>query len=496
MAIRLFNTMSGKKEELEHQAQTPLGMYVCGVTVYDKSHIGHARCYVAFDLIYRYLRYRGFNVNYVRNFTDVDDKIIKRSNELGVTARELTEGNIALFHRDMGRLGCLAPAMEPRVSDHMPDIVDTIQHIIANGHGYHVDGTVYFDIDSWPTYGKLSGRKLDDMQAGASARVDDDPNKRNPMDFVLWKPAKPGEPSWDSPWGKGRPGWHIECSAMSMKYLGAGFQIHGGGKDLVFPHHENELAQSEAASGTQPFVRWWMHNGFVNVDQEKMSKSLGNFFTIEEVLKKYHEEALRLFLLGTHYRSPLNFSSQNLDEASARLEYFYETLAAVRGAIAAGGPEEGAMLFPEVLDQFLPRVDAAMEDDFNSAAALGQLSDLMRAANEAVKMKKKTPGRLAALRKVELLLAEVAKIFGVLGSAPEAALLRVRDLDCARLGVDPAQVEVVIAQRTAARAEKNFAESDRLRDSLLATNVMLMDGPDGTRWKIQKAAPAEKEKEA
>jgi len=313
MALRLFNTETGKKETFEPITPGKVKMYVCGVTVYDLSHIGHARCYTAFDVVYRFLKFSGYDVKYVRNFTDVDDKIIKRAAELGVTPRELTDRNIAAYHEDMDALNCLRPDLEPRVMDHIPHIVDLISHIIERGHGYvGPDGTVYFSIDSFPKYGRLSGRNLEDMQAGASERVDDDPNKRNPMDFVLWKPSKPGDPVWDSPWCPGRPGWHIECSAMSATHLGVTFDIHGGGKDLVFPHHENEIAQSEGASG-ELFVKYWMHNGFVNVDAEKMSKSLGNFFTIREVLKVFHPEAIRMFLLSTHYRSPINYTHKNLE---------------------------------------------------------------------------------------------------------------------------------------------------------------------------------------
>jgi cysteinyl-tRNA synthetase len=486
MAIRLYNTMKRTKEELDPAEPGKVSMYVCGVTVYDRSHIGHARCYVAFDVIYRYLQHAGLAVNYVRNFTDVDDKIIKRANELGKAPRDLASENIAHYHEDMDRLGCLRPDVEPRVTDHVPQIVETIQAIMDNGHAYAAAGSVYFDISTFPNYGELSGRNLEDMQAGASERVDEDPNKKSPMDFVLWKPSKEGEPAWDSPWGAGRPGWHIECSAMSKTHLGATFDIHGGGKDLVFPHHENEIAQSEAATGAHPFVRHWMHNGFVNIDSEKMSKSLGNFFTISDVLQRYHPEALRLFLLGTHYRSPLNFSDQILEEATARLEYFYETLQLVDAALEAGGPEGGQILSPDLLDGVVVRMEAAMDDDFNTAQALGYLSYLAKLANETVKRKRKTKGRIETLRRIREIFGIAAGIFGVLAGHPGDELTRICGLDCARAGIDPAKIEAGIAARTAARLSKDFAESDRLRDELCGCGILLMDGPAGTQWKVSK----------
>ncbi len=433
MSLRVYNSMSRSKETFVPRNEKEVSMYVCGVTVYDRSHIGHARCYVAFDLVYRYLSYLGYDVNYIRNFTDVDDKIIKRANEEGIGTRELTTRNIELFHKDMEALGCRVPSQEPRVSDHMAEIIAIIESIIDNGHAYEADGTVYFHIDSFDGYGKLSGRKLEDMKAGASDRVEADPNKKSPWDFVLWKPAKEGEPSWESPWGNGRPGWHIECSAMSMKYLGSEFDIHGGGKDLVFPHHENEIAQSEAASGSRKFVNYWMHNGFVNIDEEKMSKSLGNFFTIETVLEQYHPQAVRLFLLGTHYRSPLNYSTANLDEATARLEYFCETVLAVKKAIDAGGREGGEPFGKETLDNIVSKIDESLADDFNSALALGHLYELMHLANETVKKKKKTPGRLETLKRTLEVGETISGILGILEEDVETTHDRIRELDIGRL---------------------------------------------------------------
>ncbi len=482
MELKVYNTRSRSKEPFTPLVDGEVGMYVCGVTVYDTSHIGHARCYVAVDVVYRFLQRMGYRVRYVRNFTDVDDKIIKRANELSLGTRELAEQNIDKFHEDMDALGCLRPEVEPRVTGHMEDIIALVQRIIDNGHAYVApDGAVYFSIDTWPGYLELSGRNLDDMVAGASDRVEADPNKKNPLDFVLWKPSKPGEPTWESPWGPGRPGWHIECSAMSARHLGDVFDIHGGGKDLVFPHHENEIAQSKAASG-QEFARYWLHNGFVNVDQEKMSKSLGNFFTIRDVLKLYHPEAVRTFLLSTHYRSPINYSSRNLEEATGRIEYMYQTLATLDAAIEMGG-NEGENLHPET-ETVRAQILDAMRDDFNSAAALGHLFELLRAANDWTKKKRKLVGRITTLRRIREVVSEAAGIFGILEQEPAAALEAIRARDIVRLNLDVAAIEARIEERNAARQAKDFARGDAIREELAAQSVALMDGPEGTRWGV------------
>ncbi len=323
MSIRIYNTLSGTKEDLVPMQPGSVRMYVCGPTVYDSCHIGHARSAVIFDVIARYLRARGFQVTYVRNFTDIDDKIIRRAAEQGVDPKALAEKYIREFHEDMDALKVESATVEPKATDHIPQILEVIRRLMEKGFAYAAEGEVFFSVDAFERYGRLSGRKLEEMEAGA--RVDVDPRKRNPFDFVLWKPAKPGEPAWESPWGPGRPGWHIECSAMSSAYLGETFDIHGGGKDLIFPHHENEIAQSEAAFG-RPFVKYWVHNGFVNINQEKMSKSLGNFLLIRDLLKEFHPEALRLFLLSSHYRSPVDFTPQSMEEASAGLDKIYALL--------------------------------------------------------------------------------------------------------------------------------------------------------------------------
>lgn len=484
MSLRVYNTWSKKKEEFTPIEEGKVGMYVCGVTVYDLSHIGHARCYVAFDVIYRYLQAHGYDVNFVRNFTDVDDKIIKRANESSQDVTELATGNIAAYHEDMDALGCLRPNLEPRVTGHVPEIIQLIEKIIANGHAYAADdGSVYFAIDTFPRYAGLSRRNIEDMVAGASERVGEDTNKKNPLDFVLWKPSKEGEPSWDSPWGPGRPGWHIECSAMSAKHLGETFDIHGGGKDLVFPHHENEIAQSEAASGKK-FVNYWLHNGFVNIDEEKMSKSLGNFFTIREVMKKYHPEAIRAFLLSTHYRSPINYSADNLDEATNRIEYMYETLDKLDKAIAMGG-KPGDNLYPDT-DKVHQQIIEAMNDDFNAAAALGHLYELFRAANDYVVKKRKLKGRINTLEEMRKVMGQAAAIFGILERDPETVLGEIRDRDVTRLELDIAWIDSKLAERAQARKDKDFALSDAIRDELAAGKVAVMDTPQGTAWRVMR----------
>ena len=390
MALRVYNTLSGGKELFEPLEPGRVRMYVCGVTVYDHCHIGHARANVVFDVIYRYLGYLGYDVTYVRNYTDIDDKIINRAIREGVTFDKVSERFIAEFDRDMARLGLKLPTHQPKATEHITEIIDIVRTLVEKGFAYQVEGDVYYSVDRFAGYLKLSGRSLEEMQAGARIEVDE--RKRHPMDFALWKEAKPGEPSWDSPWGKGRPGWHIECSAMSMKFLGETFDIHGGGRDLIFPHHENEIAQSEAATG-RPFVRYWLHNGFVNINAEKMSKSLGNFFTIKEVLEKYDSELLRFFLLSAHYRSPLDFSDQNLTEAEAGMERIYKALAGIDAYLAEGGGAlataaaslGGAELeLREKAGTFLGRFREALDDDFNTALAIGNLFDLVRSVNRVL----------------------------------------------------------------------------------------------------------------
>jgi len=479
VGLKLFNTITRSKVDFEPIEDGKVGMYVCGVTVYDRCHIGHARAYVAFDTIQKYLRYSGFQVRYVRNFTDVDDKIISRANERGISVNELTDTFIEAFNRDMAELGISPADVEPRVTGHIPEIIETVKTIIDRGHAYVSGGDVYYDIQSYPGYLGLSGRRLDDMQAGASDRVDSTDAKRHPMDFALWKAAKPGEPAWDSPWGPGRPGWHIECSTMSAKYLGDVFDIHGGGADLVFPHHENERAQSWAVSG-KDFVRYWMHNGFVQVDKEKMSKSLGNFFTIRDVIARFHPESLRYFLMTTHYRSPINFTDSAIDEAENRVEYLYEGVLAARKWLSAHPADAVAADLAAYRERFVQ----IMDDDFNTAAALGLLAEEARGLNEALATKGKSPEKSA---RIATLLAAIMDQGGVLGLCvrdPEETLARIQAGKLARSGLDREAIIALVDERNRARADKDFARADDARNRLLQMGVSVMDTPEGTRWKL------------
>jgi cysteinyl-tRNA synthetase len=493
MPLRVYNTLTGKKEEFVPLVPGKVSMYVCGVTVYDHCHIGHARANVVFDVIYRYLLHSGYDVNYVRNYTDVDDKIINRANREGVDFREITERFIAEFDRDMAQLGVAVPTHQPRATEHIDDIIRIVASLVEKGFAYQAGGDIYFSIGKYNEYLKLSRRNLDDMKAGARIEVDE--RKSHPMDFVLWKEAKPGEPSWDSPWGKGRPGWHIECSAMSMRFLGATIDIHGGGKDLVFPHHENEIAQSEAATG-RPFVRYWLHNGFVNINSEKMSKSLGNFFTIREVLERYDAEALRFFLLTAHYRSPLDFSDQNMKEAEAGLDRIYTALAAMDELGVGAGGHAGkidAKLLKEAEKELLEKAEVfgerfreAMDDDFNTAQVLGNIFDLVRAVNRALAEGGKPSKALkAVLSKARVALEEAGDVLGILRTRPDDYLEKARERKLAELGITREEIEALIEERAAARKAKDFARGDQIRDSLLARNIVLLDSPQGTKWRIK-----------
>jgi cysteinyl-tRNA synthetase len=493
MSVHLYNTLSGRKQKFEPIKPGEVGMYVCGVTVYDMCHIGHARAYVTADVIYRHLRYRGYDVAYVRNFTDVDDKIIKRANELGVSTQEITEKYIQEFYTDMDALRVKRPHVEPKVTDHIPDIIKLVEKLVERGHAYEMEGDVYFDVRSFPEYGKLSKRNLKDLKAGA--RVEVDQRKRDPLDFALWKSSKPGEPMWDSPWGPGRPGWHIECSAMSMKFLGETFDIHGGGKDLVFPHHENEIAQSEAASG-KAFCHYFFHNGFVNIDKEKMSKSLSNFFTIRDINERYDPEAMRYFLLTTHYRSPINFDVDvispsevrfpALEEAQRRLHYLYGTRQRMGAFLGKAATGIGELVRQEEVEALLPQFETAMDDDFNAAAALGVLSEAMRLANEILDNKDGRPEALitSTVQVLERVLAAMSNVLGILEREPPEALRSLQDRAMALAGLTAEDIERKIVERTEARKAKDFARADAIREELRAKGVELMDGPGGTTWKV------------
>ena len=484
MPVNVYNTLTRRKEPLFPPQERPLSIYVCGVTVYDLSHIGHARSAIAFDVAVRYLRHRGYTVRYVRNFTDVDDKIIRRGHELGVEPLALASDMIDAYHQDMDAVGCVRPDLEPRVTDTMDAIVSLVERIVANGKAYEVDGDVYFRVRDCPGYGKLSGRNLDDQRDGARVEVDE--RLRDPKDFALWKAAKPGEPSWASPWGPGRPGWHIECSAMNLEHIGPTTDIHGGGKDLVFPHHENEIAQSEAATGIKPWVRWWMHNGFINVVrdgvEEKMAKSLGNFSTIRDALEQTPAEVLRLLMVSTHYRKDLAYGAEVILEAQRRLAYIYETLARLDEAL--GGKEAWADAAPD--EAVVAAFRDAMDDDLNVPAGLAQLSGLLREANEvaAPGAKPDAPQRARAAtarRTVDV----IGEVLGLFQQDPGTFLADLKARATAELPLDEARIEAFIAERKQARAERNWARADEIRDELKAKGIVLKDSREGTTWFVE-----------
>ncbi len=484
MAIQLFDTLAGEKRPFVPLVPGQVGLYCCGPTVYDLAHLGHARCYVVWDVVVRHLRARGLAVKYVRNFTDVDDKIIARARERGEDPVAMAGRFAGSFLEDMDALGNLRPDAEPRVSDHVPQILDLMARLVERGFAYAPgNGDVYYAVRRFPSYGLLGRRDLDELRSGA--RVEPGEAKRDPLDFALWKAAKPGEPAWDSPWGKGRPGWHIECSAMTLAHLGAPFDIHAGGKDLVFPHHTNEIAQSVAALDeglrVESFARHWMHNGFVELDHEKMSKSLGNFFTVRDLLARHDGEALRLSLLGTHYRHPINFSDGLVADAERRLGYLYETLQKV-DALAPLQPSEAPGEQPSLSEA----VSLALDDDFNTAAALGILAEAFTAANALADRKgKKAPEEREALARFASEARAAGRELGLLQRGPGEALDALRDRAVARRGLDHAVVEARLAERAEARRVKDFARSDALRAELAAMGVVVLDGPRGTAWKVE-----------
>lgn len=480
MSLRVYNTLKGQKEDFKPLEPGKVKMYVCGVTVYDYCHIGHARANIVFDIIYRYLQFADYDVTYVRNYTDVDDKIINRANERGISSKELSEEFIRAFDEDMATLGLALPTHQPKATEYIPQIIEICQKLIDKDLAYAAGGDVYYSVNKFPGYLKLSKRNMDEMQAGA--RIAPGEQKRDPMDFALWKGAKPGEPSWESPWGPGRPGWHIECSAMSSSLLGDTFDIHGGGRDLIFPHHENEIAQSEGASG-KPFVNYWLHNGFVNINQEKMSKSLGNFFTIRDILKRYNPEVLRFFILSAHYRSPIDFSDQNLIDAEVGLSRFYEALQAGDEAIAgaeAGQAEDDGI---KLENSFR----AAMDDDFNSALAIGHLFDAVRTVNRLIATKKfrKKPELVATVADLLQRIRTFGEVLGILQSDPSAWLIQQRIAGLADLGVAEAEIEAAIEARLQARQAKDYARGDEIRGELEARGILLLDTPKGTTWKLK-----------
>jgi cysteinyl-tRNA synthetase len=497
MSVRLHNTLSGQKEPFEPAEPGHARIYVCGPTVYDYAHLGHARCYVVYDVLVRHLRANGMKVTYVRNITDVDDKILKRASEVGTEPTALAARFAEAYAEDMHRLGNLDPDVEPKVSTHLDDIFALVEQLIDRDHAYVSDGDVYFSVESFPDYGKLSHRDLEQMKLGASERLDETQTarKRHPADFALWKSSEADAWGWDSPWGRGRPGWHIECSAMSMKHLGETLDLHGGGLDLVFPHHENEIAQSEAATG-QPFSRCWVHNGFVEVDKEKMSKSLGNFFTARDLFERVEPEAIRYFMMTVHYRAPLNLDwtlddagnvtgFPQFEEAERRVAYVYKTKQRLAELPEKRIVDAGAEA-PAELSGFPAALRAALDDDLNMPVALAKLADFLKAVNELCDqaMRKKGKAAKASVEASKRGFEALSSELGLGAEDAEAVLLRIRDRRARERGLEASWVEGRISARAEARAEKDFAEADRIRDELSSRGVELLDRADGTGWTI------------
>ena len=521
--IELHDTLTGTRRPLETLQPGRVGLYCCGPTVYGLTHVGNARAALVPDVIVRFLRHQGYQVKYVRNITDIDDKIIRRGLEEGITAAEVAAKYTAEYHRDMADLNILPPDVEPTVQDHIVPIIELVSSLIGRGLAYEVDGDVYYRVASFTGYGRLSKRRLEEMLEGAGSRIEVDQRKESPLDFALWKAAKPGEPSWDSPWGSGRPGWHIECSAMSSTHLGETFDIHTGGRDLVFPHHENEIAQSQGAHGPDTFARFWMHNGFINFAGEKMSKSLGNFFTTREITALYPPETLRYFLLTVHYRSGLNFEVEvgcpgcgvnlptaeqetgrcavcghqadveelrrrvrfpGLEEADDRLAYIYSTLQQARRFLADAKQPAGAEPLTEQVAGMLPAFVEVMRNDFNTGGALGTLSKPLAEVNGLLSSGKGIgkASRYLSLERFVGDLEQIASVLGCFGQEPALWLRRRRDMKAARLGLDVARVEGLLAERVTARSAKDWAAADRIRDELAVLGVGVQDGPEGSLW--------------
>ncbi len=505
MSLRLHDSMRRQKVLFEPLVPGKVGMYVCGPTPYAPAHIGHAYSAIAFDTIRRSLRFLGYDVNYVRNITDVEDKIIRRAHELGEDPMALAARFAADYNRDMARFGVLAPDAEPRVSAHIADIIHIIEKLVANDTAYPIDGDVYFSVEAFPPYGKLSGQTLEDLRAGARVEVDE--RKRSPADFALWKAAKPGEPSWDSPWGKGRPGWHIECSAMTVTHLGTTFDLHGGGKDLIFPHHENEIAQSQGAYGTETFARYWLHNGFLNFAGEKMSKSLGNVFNCDQIADAVGGEALRFFCVSHHYRSPVDFEVESVRDASgtvtgvrfrsleaadSRLEDFYLTLQKVDQFGAQGGDAGEGPVLPDA-EKLVPQAREALADDFNAPVVMAAMHEAKTLANKLLAEGKGIDKqvRRRTLARIGRDLRTVGEALGILASSPATYLRERRERLVRRMNIDVAKVEALMTERAAARAGKNFTRADAIRAELAAVGVELLDTPQGTDWHVTDVKPDE-----
>ncbi|MDA8087758.1 MAG: cysteine--tRNA ligase [Nitrospiraceae bacterium] len=484
-SLKIYNTLTGRKETFVPLAAGSVNMYVCGVTVYDVCHIGHARSAVVFDAIRRYFHYRGYNIRFAKNFTDIDDKIINKAAHDGIPWDQVAEKYINKYYEDMHRLGVQDADLEPRATGHIREIIDIVKGLVEKGHAYVIEGDVYFSVPSFPGYGKLSGRRLEEMLAGARVEVDE--RKKNPMDFALWKSSKEGEPAWESPWGPGRPGWHIECSAMVLKHLGETIDIHAGGADLIFPHHENEIAQSEAYTG-KPFVRYWMHNGFITVNREKMSKSLGNFFTVEEILQRFDPESVRLFLLQTHYRSPIEFSNEPLEEAEHTLERFYQSLERLEDflILPAGKLESVPPGFEDeegILVSFKKRFMQAMDDDFNTALAIGHIFELIKEINRFLDAKPSGARAGEMMSRAKQELAEAANVLNVFNRTPaqwQRALLQIKKIE-----LDETSIERLIEERRQARAQKDWKRADEIRAELDAKGITLEDKTGSTAWRVK-----------
>ena len=487
MSIKIYNTLSRKKEELRPLEEGHVKLYVCGITSYDYCHIGHARSALVFDMVVRYLRYKGFKVTFVRNFTDIDDKIINRANEKGVDAASLALHFIHEFYIDMDALGILRPDLEPRATDHIQEMIVMIGELIAKDLAYQIDDDVYYRVENFAGYGQLSGRHLEDMQAGARIAVNS--KKKHPMDFALWKGAKPGEPQWNSPWGQGRPGWHIECSAMSKKYLGETFDIHGGGKDLIFPHHENEIAQSCGVTG-KDFAKLWMHHGFVTIKHEKMSKSLGNFLTIRDILRQYEAEELRLFIFSTQYRNPLDFTKEALLDSRSSLDRMYECLDRIASLPDTASDIADSILSSkdrDTLNSLEMRFAKAMDNDFNTAQALAHLFESIKILNKVIHLLPEKPSAedVHIIRASASTLKKLGGVLGLLQKDPAEVLAEKKKKILNQVALNEQEIKVLIEKRRQARIDKNWALSDEIRDYLLEQHILLKDGPEGTTWEVK-----------
>ncbi len=482
--MKVLNTLTNRLEEFEPLNDKKVGIYACGVTVYDLCHIGHARSAVVFDVIVRYLRYRGFDVKFVRNFTDIDDKIINRANKEGVTWKDIAERYTEEYYKDMDRLGIARADVEPRATEHIADMIEIVKALIEKGYAYTVDEgeaqSVYFSVEKFPQYGKLSKKKIDELMSGA--RVDPDERKRSPLDFALWKASKPNEPWWESPWGKGRPGWHIECSAMSLRHIGETLDIHGGGADLIFPHHENEIAQSEAYTG-KPFAKYWIHNGFVTIDKEKMSKSLGNVLNIRDLLDIYDAEALRLFLLSSHYRSPIEFSHEYIKEAEATLDRVYSTIWRIEDFENVEPKDKSKSKIELNIRNLKSEFEKAMDDDFNTAKALGVIFEFIKELNRFMDKKPSNKEDLTLLSYAKKIIKELGGVLNLFQRQPTQwyrDLLKIKKLE-----ISEDEINRLIEERVKARKNKDWQKADTIRQQLLSKGIILEDKPDKTVWKVK-----------